>query len=159
MITFFLLDNSFISPIIIPVRINKIASTLKKKFRMNDVINKEKNKAFLFSGLDNLKIASIIRIIIAARIPSKANWIIDIDLNDTRKIDIMVIIINDGNITPKTAKNAPKNFPVLYPMKVAEFIAIGPGVDSATTIILFMSSSLIQWFFSTLSLCMREIMA
>ena len=38
----------------------------------------------------------------------------------------------DGKTTPKVAHKAPRNLCCLYPMKVAMFIAIGPGVDSAT---------------------------
>ena len=41
------------------------------------------------------------------------------------------MITNEGITMPRVEKNAPQNPHTLYPTKVAEFIAIGPGVDSA----------------------------
>ena len=65
---------------------------------------------------------------------------------------IMRIIKNDGNTTPSVARSAPKKPPCDEPMKVDILTAIGPGVDSATAIILSISSSVSQPYIKTLSL-------
>ena len=51
------------------------------------------------------------------------------------------IIKKDGSATPKVAIAAPEIPATLYPIKVAEFIAIGPGVDSAIAIISALSDA------------------
>ena len=55
-----------------------------------------------------------------------------------RNIDIKIIIIKDGKTTPRVAAIEPNIFPTLYPIKVDEFIAIGPGVDSETAIMFWL---------------------
>ena len=65
---------------------------------------------------------------------------------------IMRMIKNDGNTTPNVARSAPKKPPCDEPMKVAILTAIGPGVDSATAIILSISSSVSQPYIKTFSL-------
>lgn len=53
---------------------------------------------------------------------------------------ITSIMINDGKTTPSVARTAPQKPPTLEPIKVAIFIATGPGVDSATAIKFITSS-------------------
>ena len=59
---------------------------------------------------------------------------------------------------PRVAQRDPKKPPSFAPTKVAMFMAIGPGVDSATAIISISVSSLIHPFESIVSR-MMEIMA
>ena len=61
-----------------------------------------------------------------------------------------------GSTTPSVAKNAPIKPPCVAPIKVAIFIAIGPGVDSDTAIKLINSSSVSQLLATTDS-CMSGI--
>ena len=65
---------------------------------------------------------------------------------------MMRMIINDGNTTPSVARSAPRKPPCDEPTKVAILTAIGPGVDSATAIILSISSSVSQPYIKTFSL-------
>ena len=55
-----------------------------------------------------------------------------------------VITANEGMTAPSVASSAPRKPPTRQPTKVALFIAIGPGVDSAIAMISRISSSLIQ---------------
>ena len=50
------------------------------------------------------------------------------------KRQINKIIINEGRTTPKVARKEPRIPPWVEPIKVAIFIAKGPGVDSLTAI-------------------------
>ena len=69
------------------------------------------------------------------------------------------IMRKEGGITPSVAKSEPKKPPRLYPINVAEFIAIGPGVDSAIAITSKNSFFSIHFFFSTSSLSIIAIIA
>ena len=60
---------------------------------------------------------------------------------------------------PTVAANAPKNPACSYPIKVAQLMAMGPGVDSAITVIFIISSWEIHFFFSTQQLSIMEIKA
>ena len=75
----------------------------------------------------------------------------NINMNYPSKIfkKIRNIIMNEGSTMPRVANIDPKNFRFLYPIYVARFIAIGPGVDSAMTVISIISSCVIHFFFST----------
>ena len=57
---------------------------------------------------------------------------------------MMMIIINEGKITPIEAIKEPKKPACVDPTKVAMLIAIGPGVDSQTPKKLINSSSVNQ---------------
>ena len=52
---------------------------------------------------------------------------------------------------PTVPNKAPSTPATRYPTKVAELMAMGPGVDSAMAIISRISSSVIHFFFSTVS--------
>lgn len=45
-----------------------------------------------------------------------------------KKYDSNITITNDGKTKPNVATNEPRKPPIVVPTKVAEFIAIGPGV-------------------------------
>ena len=68
------------------------------------------------------------------------------------------MMINEGSTTLSVAVSAPNTPPCVEPTKVAILTAIGPGVDSATAIILSNCSSVSQPSASALSR-MSEIMA
>lgn len=63
--------------------------------------------------------------------------------------------MNDGKTTPVVAKSDPKIPPCVEPIKVAIFIASGPGVDSETAIKFINSLSDSQPFDKTVS-CTSE---
>ena len=94
-----------------------------------------------------------------ARIPLNAYATYSLFLNSMMKNDNKLMMMKDGNTTPKVAISDPQNPLILYPIKVAELTANTPGVDSEMTSIFKMSSSDAQFFFSTTSLCMTGIMA
>lgn len=74
-------------------------------------------------------------------------------------VEITRMIANDGSTTPSVEKTAPRTPAILYPTKVAQLIAIGPGVDSAITAISIISSWVIHFFLSTQQFSITEIMA
>jgi hypothetical protein len=69
------------------------------------------------------------------------------------------MIIKDGSTTPIVEKVDPSTPLTLYPIYVAELMAIGPGVDSAIATISRNSSFVIQPFFSTSSLSISASIA
>ena len=69
------------------------------------------------------------------------------------------MIINDGKTIPNVEKIEPTNPACLYPTYVAQLIAIGPGVDSAITVIFIISSCVIHFFLSTHASSIIAIMA
>ena len=61
-------------------------------------------------------------------------------------------IINEGNVTANVATSDPKTFPVTeYPIYVALFIPIGPGVICEIATISVNSCAVIQALFTTTS--------
>ena len=80
-------------------------------------------------------------------------------VNTEKHILDTVPIIIDGRTTPAVAATAPAMPRCLKPVKVAQFIAIGPGVDSAITVTSISSSSVIHPRFSTHSCSMTGSMA
>ncbi len=71
----------------------------------------------------------------------------------------MKMMTNEGMQTPSVASAEPATPPFLYPIYVALFIAMGPGVDSASAVMSRNSSLVIQAFFSTNSFSSRASMA
>ena len=69
------------------------------------------------------------------------------------------MMMNDGSTTPSVAMTAPMNPFCLYPTKVAQLIATGPGVDSAMTVTFTRSSWVIHFFRDTQISSITEIMA
>ena len=65
----------------------------------------------------------------------------------------------EGTVMPTVAAAAPVRPPCLKPTKVAQLIAIGPGVDSAITARFIISSWVIHFFFSTHISSISGIMA
>ena len=65
----------------------------------------------------------------------------------------------EGKTIPSVAVTAPPIPFCRYPTKVAQLMAIGPGVDSAITVIFIISSCVIHGFFSTQTFSIREIIA
>ena len=65
----------------------------------------------------------------------------------------------DGKTIPNVAANAPIKPAFLYPVKVAQLMAMGPGVDSAMTVTFIISSWVIHCFLSTQLFSIMEIMA
>ena len=66
---------------------------------------------------------------------------------------------NADVMIPIVAAMAPGKPAILWPVKVAQLMAMGPGVDSAMTVISSSSSPVIHFFFSTQMCSMTEIMA
>ena len=60
---------------------------------------------------------------------------------------------------PTVAAMEPGMPPCLWPTKVAQLMAMGPGVDSAMTVIFIISSWVIHFFLVTQISSMMEIMA
>ena len=75
------------------------------------------------------------------------------------KTAISEMMINEGSTTPSVAHALPKTPPTRNPTKVAELMAMGPGVDSAMARISKISSSEIQPCFSTVSRWISGIIA
>lgn len=67
--------------------------------------------------------------------------------------------MNEGIQTAIVEIKDPRKPKVLYPIYVAELIAMGPGVDSEIAIILENSSSLIHFFFFTNSFSNKATIA
>ena len=74
-------------------------------------------------------------------------------------MEIRNMIQKEGSTMPAVAATAPINPFCLYPTYVAQLIAIGPGVDSAITVIFIISSCVIHCFFDTQESSIRESMA
>ena len=55
-------------------------------------------------------------------------------------MEITKIMTKEGKTMPKVATSEPRNPACLNPTKVAQLIAIGPGVDSAITVTFIISS-------------------
>ena len=69
------------------------------------------------------------------------------------------MITKEGSTIPKVAAVAPKSPACLKPTKVAQLMAMGPGVDSAMAVTVTISSWVIQLFFSTQISSISAIMA
>lgn len=63
-------------------------------------------------------------------IPCKNLTIIENSFRELKNNERIKIIINDGNTIPRVDIKEPKKPQTLYPIKVAQFIEIGPGVHS-----------------------------
>lgn len=91
-------------------------------------IMKLKKLCFIF--LTNIETALPIKTITAARIPlknaSRALFSLKVDI----KIDIPMMIKKEGREAPSVATIAPGIPATLPPIKVATFMAIGPGLIS-----------------------------
>ena len=94
-----------------------------------------------------------------ARIPIKAYFTALYSLNSLRTREISEIITKEGRTTPNVAQKAPKKPATLYPTKVAEFMAIGPGVLSAMAKISRISSPLSHLCLSQISFSIIGIIA
>ena len=75
------------------------------------------------------------------------------------KNEISRIMTNDGSMTPIVAATAPEIPFFFIPTYVAQLIAMGPGVDSAITVISVISSHVIHSFFATHAFSIRGIIA
>lgn len=75
------------------------------------------------------------------------------------KNEISRIIINEGSITAIVETSDPINFETLYPINVAQFIEIGPGVNSEIEIISMSSSFVINLWRIDISFSIRGIIA
>ena len=69
------------------------------------------------------------------------------------------MMTNDGVIMPSVAASAPMKPAFLYPVNVAQLMAIGPGVDSAITVMFIISSWVIHFLRSTQIFSMMASMA
>ena len=65
----------------------------------------------------------------------------------------------EGSTTPKVAAKEPQKPATRLPIKVAELMAMGPGVDSAMAMTSKRMSSEIHFFFSMTSFSISGIMA
>ena len=100
-----------------------------------------------FGIFRNMRIAtSVIRMPTATRIPLKALATQAISRNRSRNREIRKMMTKDGSTTPSVAAIAPGSPFCLYPTKVAQLIAMGPGVDSAITVTFARSSWVIHCF-------------
>ena len=103
--------------------------------------------------------ASRIRMPTAILMPRKA-WAIQVMARkSSRKREMAKTMQKLGSTMPNVAASAPAKPFCRKPTKVAQLMAIGPGVDSAMTVISIISSWLIQCFCSTQACSIREIMA
>ena len=96
------------------------------------------------------KKAYIINAISAGLIPNSADLTVLDSLNLSKTLFMIITKINEVVITPKVATILPITPLILYPTKVAELIATGPGVICEIPIISVNSVLLIQSFFSTI---------
>ena len=103
---------------------------------------------FLYSSTKSLYEVLTIIIDTAILIPKNAYEIIFIWRKFFRYFAIISIIISEGSDTPSVATTAPLIPQILYPIYVAIFIAIGPGVLSATDTTFKNSSWVINLFLS-----------
>ena len=106
---------------------------------------------------DNAITLAVARIIptTQGRTPDKKAFTAEYFKRFFKTAEIKRIIMNDGKTTPVVAKSDPKIPPCVEPIKVAIFIASGPGVDSETAIKFINSLSDSQPFDKTVS-CTSE---
>ena len=80
-------------------------------------------------------------------IPFRNLFIIIDSLNEFKNKEIVKIIKKEGRTTPRVETTAPVKLLTLYPIKVAQFIEIGPGVHSEIEIISSISSDVMNLYF------------
>ena len=73
-------------------------------------------------------------------IPINAFAMMPISRKLSKNIEMTYMITNEGRVMPTVANKAPSRPFCLKPTKVAAFTAIGPGVDSAMTVMFIISS-------------------
>ena len=95
---------------------------------------------FFFIFFTIFTAASKIRMPTAILMPRNALAIQAISRKRSRYEEIRKMMQNDGSTMPTVAARAPASPFCLYPTYVAQLIAIGPGVDSANTVIFIISS-------------------
>ena len=138
----------------------KLTENTSIKIMATIVVNMIINGIGFFSALINILIpAEIINKDTPTLMPLKALAITSISRRLLKNKEIKKMITKDGRITPSVANKDPKKPATLYPIKVAEFIAIGPGVDSASATQFKNSSLVIHFFFSIHSFSISEIIA
>ena len=100
-----------------------------------------------------------IKIPTAIFIPRKALAMTVISRKLSKNMEIAKITAKEGKTTPKVAARAPANPACCHPTKVAQLMAMGPGVDSAITVTFIISSWVIHFFRSTQMPSIMAIMA
>src|SRR5690554_4647176 len=111
----------------------------------------------VMEGLISPKTAAAINAATPTPIPWRAMPYL-LALSLARSLAKITMIMMEGATTPKVARAAPGIPAYWYPTKVAELIAMGPGVISEMAMMLRNSA----WFsqpWAMISFCMRGIMA